>query len=186
MISMECPFGAMQTQSSNSLEKTLRFLQRVLILHYLFVLHLVTFHSEVLNYFWGMGHDAGADEEKENNFEAMFPPLSSVVGSPPLSTRLKNLCQRMRALSPLPSNLSRLPEHEETACHSKCKKLSNFSTPNQVATCESSSPLQLSKAVLSDTITPSRQSVSLLDSVCHTGTPFERFSKGNPTLQVTF
>jgi len=128
---------------------------------------------------------SGADEEKENNFEAMFPPLSSVVGSPPLSTRLKNLCQRMRALSPLPSNLSRLPEHEETACHSKCKKLSNFSTPNQVATCESSSPLQLSKAVLSDTITPSRQSVSLLDSVCHTGTPFERFSKGNPTLQRT-
>jgi hypothetical protein len=151
----------------------------------LIVLHLVTFHSEVLNYFWGMGYDAGADEEKENNFEAMFPPLSSVVGSPPLSARLKNLCQRMRALSPLPSNLSRLPEHEETACHSKCKTLSNFSTPNQVATCASSSPLQLSEGVPSHTITPS-QSVSLFDSVCHTGTPFERFSKGNPTLQVTF
>jgi len=27
--------------------------------------------------------------------------------------------------------------------------------------------------------------MSLFDSVCHTGTPFERFSKGNPTLQRT-
>ena len=122
-----------------------------------------------------------------STLSAYKTPVNSTT-SPPLSARLKNLSLSLRALAPLPVNMPRVAELDVTPL--KCKPSTvdyavgslerNFveSNFNEI---DHQSPLKLADC---DPMTPSLGENSMLTPVSCTGTPFDRFSRTNPELQV--
>lgn len=124
-----------------------------------------------------------------STLSAYKTPVNSTT-SPPLSARLKNLSLSLRALAPLPVNMPRVAELDVTPL--KCKSSTvdyavgslerNFAESN-FNEIDHQSPLKLAAC---DPMTPALGENLMLTPVSCTGTPFDRFSRTNPELQVNF
>lgn len=128
--------------------------------------------------------DFGANKENISQLMLTSYNFSVNLNSPPLSARLKNLSLSLRALTPLPVNAAQIPERENSPL--KCKALNVDSTPvsSNCQSFNSPPPPTACEDFLGDAVTPLNEDLSFSMLTPYTGTPFDRFSKGNPELQV--